>query len=223
MCVGKLTIIGSDNGLVAWTAPSHYLNQCWNIVNWTLRDKLQWNFNRNSNIFIQENALENIVCEMASMLSRPQWHPSVFIGHLSGKTPQWHWSRWFPDACLIKFRHTLPAKCLYFAIIWGRTGPWGHGKLTKLDRISERGHTQVWYWQHQFLACSNKWPLSEMSQQSKLRLDIAWSNDAKCMGLVWRHLSCWYPLTCDTGCRTNLPGTMLSSARVVKKCIPVRI
>ena len=26
--------------LVAWTAPSHYLNQCWNIVNWTLRNKL---------------------------------------------------------------------------------------------------------------------------------------------------------------------------------------
>ena len=22
--------------LVAWTAPSHYLNQCWNIVNWAL-------------------------------------------------------------------------------------------------------------------------------------------------------------------------------------------
>ena len=51
---------------------SHYLNQCWNIVNWSLRNKLQWNFNWNSNIFIQENALENIVCEMASILSRPQ-------------------------------------------------------------------------------------------------------------------------------------------------------
>ena len=24
--------------LVAWSAPSHYLNQCWNIVNWTLRN-----------------------------------------------------------------------------------------------------------------------------------------------------------------------------------------
>ena len=24
--------------------PSHYLNQCWNIVNWTLGNKLQWNF-----------------------------------------------------------------------------------------------------------------------------------------------------------------------------------
>ena len=35
-CVGKLTIIDSDNGLSAWTAPSHYLNQCWNIVNWPL-------------------------------------------------------------------------------------------------------------------------------------------------------------------------------------------
>ena len=39
---------------------------------WTLRNKLQWKFNRNSNIFIQENALENVVCEMASILSRPQ-------------------------------------------------------------------------------------------------------------------------------------------------------
>ena len=35
-------------------------------------NKLQWNFNRNSNIFIQENALEHVVCEMASILSRPQ-------------------------------------------------------------------------------------------------------------------------------------------------------
>ena len=39
---------------------------------WTLGNKLQWNFNRNSNIFIQENALQNVVCEMASILSRPQ-------------------------------------------------------------------------------------------------------------------------------------------------------
>ena len=48
-------------------APSHYLNQCWNIVNWTLGNKLQWNLNQNPNIFIQENAFENGVCEMASI------------------------------------------------------------------------------------------------------------------------------------------------------------
>ena len=47
--------------------PSHYLEQCWDIVNWTLRNKLQWNFNRNSDIFIEENALANVVCEMASI------------------------------------------------------------------------------------------------------------------------------------------------------------
>ena len=29
-------------------------------------------FNRYSNIFIQENAFENVICEMASILSRPQ-------------------------------------------------------------------------------------------------------------------------------------------------------
>ena len=37
------------------------------IVNWTLGNKLQWNFNRNSNIFIQENVFENGVCEMPSI------------------------------------------------------------------------------------------------------------------------------------------------------------
>ena len=36
-------------------APSHYLNQCWNIVHWILRNTLQWNFNSNSIIFILKN------------------------------------------------------------------------------------------------------------------------------------------------------------------------
>ena len=31
-----------------------------------------WNFNQIYNIFIQENAFESIVCEMAAILSRPQ-------------------------------------------------------------------------------------------------------------------------------------------------------
>ena len=58
--------------LVASMVPSHYLIQCWNIVNLTLRSKLQWNFNWNSNIFIKINALQNVVWEMAAILSRPQ-------------------------------------------------------------------------------------------------------------------------------------------------------
>ena len=54
-----------------WSAQSHYLNQCWNVANWTLRDKFLWNLNRNLYIFGQENTSEN-VGEMAAILSRPQ-------------------------------------------------------------------------------------------------------------------------------------------------------
>ena len=71
-CVGKLNHHWFRKWLVAWTAPSHYLNQCWNIVYWTLRNKHLWIFDRNSNIFIQEGALQNVACEMVSILSRPQ-------------------------------------------------------------------------------------------------------------------------------------------------------
>ena len=59
--------------LGACLAPSHYLNQWWNIVNCTLGNKVQWNFNRNLNIFIQENAYENVICRIVVILSRPQW------------------------------------------------------------------------------------------------------------------------------------------------------
>ena len=55
------------------SAPSHYLNQCWVIVDWTLRNKLLWNFNQNTNTVIHTNASEIIVCEMAAILSRGIW------------------------------------------------------------------------------------------------------------------------------------------------------
>ena len=42
----------------------HYLNQCWNIVNWTLGNILQWNFIWNSSNFIEKKKFENVVCEM---------------------------------------------------------------------------------------------------------------------------------------------------------------
>ena len=73
ICVGKLTIIGSDNGLSPGRRQAiSRTMQCWDIVNWNLRNKLQWNLKRNSYIFIQENAFENVVWKMAAILSRPQ-------------------------------------------------------------------------------------------------------------------------------------------------------
>ena len=52
---------------VAWTVPSHYVNQCWNMVNVTLRNKVLWNINRNSNAFCDENGFENVVCEISTI------------------------------------------------------------------------------------------------------------------------------------------------------------
>ena len=40
-------ICASDS--VSNSAPSYYLNKCWVIVNWTLNNKLQWHFSRNTN------------------------------------------------------------------------------------------------------------------------------------------------------------------------------
>ena len=65
ICVNERTIIGSDNDL----APTR---QCWNIVNRTIRNNIQWKVNRNSYIFIHENAFENVVWKKAAMLSWPQ-------------------------------------------------------------------------------------------------------------------------------------------------------
>ena len=64
--------------LVAYSAPSHYLNQCWGIVNWTLRNKLQWNPNRIIFFSIHENAFENIVFKMVNILSRRRWVNSLW-------------------------------------------------------------------------------------------------------------------------------------------------
>ena len=50
---------------------------CRHIVNRTLKNKLQWNYDQNSYISIQENIFENVVSEMVSILPRP---PCVDMG-----------------------------------------------------------------------------------------------------------------------------------------------
>ena len=50
-----------------------------------LRNKLQGNFDQNIKFFIQEIALENIVCEMTAILSRGRWVkivPTIFCAGL---------------------------------------------------------------------------------------------------------------------------------------------
>ena len=66
ICVDKTTIIGSDNGL----SPARRQAIIWANAGIMLIQSIGTNFNE---IFIQENAFENIVCKMAAILSRPQY------------------------------------------------------------------------------------------------------------------------------------------------------
>ena len=61
ICVGNLSIIDSDNGLSPSRHQAIIRTNAGIFAIWTVRNKLQWNFNRNSNIFIQEITFENIV------------------------------------------------------------------------------------------------------------------------------------------------------------------
>ena len=77
--------------LVALSAPSHYLNQCWNIVNLNLRNTLPWNLKQNSKISIKKNAFEKVVCKMAAIRYWPQcvnslWPSDAIWQHRTGST-----------------------------------------------------------------------------------------------------------------------------------------
>ena len=66
-------------------APSHYLNQYWIIVNWTHRNKLQWNFNQNIIIFIWGNAFHNVVCKITTNLF---WLQCLKHAHVDGQVQE---------------------------------------------------------------------------------------------------------------------------------------
>ena len=50
----------------------HFIDQGWNILKSHFRSNFQQNLKQNSYIFIHENALENLIWEMETILSRPQ-------------------------------------------------------------------------------------------------------------------------------------------------------
>ena len=72
ICVSDLTIIGSDNGLSPGRRQAIIRTNAGILLIRPLGTNFSENFNPNSNIFIQVNAFENVVCEKAAILSRPQ-------------------------------------------------------------------------------------------------------------------------------------------------------
>ena len=90
ICVSKLTIIGSDNGL----SPGRRQAIIWTNAGILLIRTLGTNFSeilkQNSFSFIPENAFENVVRDMASIWSRPQW-VKIIACYLFGTSNQcWH-------------------------------------------------------------------------------------------------------------------------------------
>ena len=94
---------------VTYSVPSHYLNQYSDNVNWSLRNKLQWNFNQNTKLFIDENASENIVCEMAAILSRGDELKTDLHGYVSHQC-QWvdMWPQKLQFLCMNSVYNWLP-------------------------------------------------------------------------------------------------------------------
>ena len=68
---------------MAWSASRHYLNQCLNTVDSNI--KFQWNLIRNSPILIQENAFENVVWKMGTILYNTLRPSDAYMR-------QWTWS-----------------------------------------------------------------------------------------------------------------------------------
>ena len=68
ICIGNLAIIWSDNGF----SPGRCQAIIWTNDGILLIGPLGTNFSEILIIFIQENAFQSVVCEMAAILSRPQ-------------------------------------------------------------------------------------------------------------------------------------------------------
>ena len=100
----------------------HYLNQCWNIVNWNLRNKLQWNLWRNSCIFFQEKALKNVIWKTTAILSQPQC-----VKEVGDPEPDCYTSRYY-TACRDKITICLcrPSNVKY-KHVHTRAQRWGNG------------------------------------------------------------------------------------------------
>ena len=120
ICVGDLTIIGSDNGLT----PGQHQSTIWTNAGILLIRTLG-NLKRNSYTPIKENAFENVVWKMAAILSRPQcvnWINSMYEGisivnevllgwyqHIEAET------KWPPFRRRCLQMHFLECKCMNFA------------------------------------------------------------------------------------------------------------
>ena len=112
---------------MARLALSRYLNQCWDIVNWSLRNKFPWDFNRNSYIFTQEKCSRkcrpgkwrsfclhlNVFYLVKNGLRRIIRAGSKYLIHslAFAVMPWWRWDDWrVPQGCISVFIVSMSIK-----------------------------------------------------------------------------------------------------------------
>ena len=148
---------------MSWLAPSHYLNQCLNIINRTLGNELKRNFNQNSYIFIQENAFENASAkwrlfrhglnELKHCLTRSSIHITQFCMYLLIKIFQYMCTNLTltVDCYLITSNTAAKLQFLFFNLT--------HCGLVMLNNNTHQVQHGLWYWlvarQHQAIAWTN--------------------------------------------------------------------
>ena len=152
ICVGKLSIIGSDNVL----SPGRRQAIIWTNVAILLTGHLGPNFreknNRNAHIFIQENRFENVVWKKAAISSRPQcvhmmaswWHGTFMYNDGEADSPVetnnkgWGLLSQFPPFRYFPIFSTLSKQLLaigYHVYIW-QVSP----------QLNWGGTSQIWMW-----------------------------------------------------------------------------
>ena len=136
-------------------------------------------------------------------MSSLRWFCSLWSAVCWGEVLQppgiWQMSSWI-----------WPPKVLLLCCSWGACVPRRSQRLcqlefrllvgtTMLDRLWARGQTKcntLLMLATSVFGRIHRRPCYVMAQP-KSRLDISWPNDAECMGHVWYHFSCWYPLLFD--------------------------
>ena len=90
ICYSNLTNIVSDNGLSSGRRQAIIWINAGMFLIGPFRNKLQWNLNHNSYIFIQGNAFENIIWKKVAFFSRPHCD-NPLIGVITAHTFMWMW------------------------------------------------------------------------------------------------------------------------------------
>ena len=153
------------------------MNQCWNIVNWTPRNKLKWTVNQNSIIFIQENLFKNVVWK---------WRP--FCRGLNVLKQRVFWFQWCSS-------HTayLPSIDNRFKVDWLNLGRYGIKSKYMIYMYMQIYYICLCNYRFYFLVDVNPWIIRDERSCLSLPL-IQWDLDSRVRSLKKSSSSPWRQL-----------------------------